>query len=238
MSAFTKSLATVVLLSSIMPVSVAIAAQDKLQDIHELCAPHPYTPLSSEIPCTKALINASQDPLFNARDPATQLFVIGADKLLRSLALKHISEDDAREKFLRMMLETEDRHRPELASLQVQQQEQLAALQPANQALASATPPGTSWGSSTNDVDAKREEIADRIERLQSDTEQHELAAQNWSDTAQNLAGTGCSGIGAALCQGIGHAGVAAAQANRNKELNAANADRAEIRRLQRQSAQ
>jgi hypothetical protein len=129
MRAFTKSLALVAL----VPVSLAIAAQDKLQEFHSLCAPQINTPLSSEIPCTKALLNASQDPVFNARDPATQLYVIGADKLLHNLAIKRISETDAREKLLRMMLDLEDRHRPELLAMQAQQEEQIAAAQHARQ---------------------------------------------------------------------------------------------------------
>ena len=81
------------------------------------------------------------------------------------------------------------------------------------------------------------QEIAEKIESLQADIEQHETAAQRWSDNAQNLASGNCSGIGAALCQGIGQAGVAQALANRNNELNQANADRAKIRQLQGQAA-
>jgi TPR repeat protein len=105
--------------------------------------------------------------------------------------------------------------------------------------LVSASPTAAaSFASSTNGVDPKSQEIADKIEELQTDIEQHQTAAQNWSNTAQNLAGSGCSGTGAALCQGIGQVGVADALANRNREINAANEDRAEIRRLQGQAAQ
>ncbi len=130
MDVFTKSLiTTVVVLAIVIPVSPAIAAQDKLQEIHALCAPHPDTPLSVEIPCTKAILGASKDPIFNSSDAATQLFLIEADKLLHGLQLKRISEDNAREKFLRMLLDVEDRHRPELAAQLAQQQELVAAAQ-------------------------------------------------------------------------------------------------------------
>jgi hypothetical protein len=88
-------------------------------------------------------------------------------------------------------------------------------------------------------IKEQKEEIADKIRELQSDIEEHESAAETWNDTLQNLSDTSsCTGIGAALCQGIGQVGVAKAQANRNKELNAARADRAEISRLQGEAAE
>jgi hypothetical protein len=88
-------------------------------------------------------------------------------------------------------------------------------------------------------IKERQEEIADKIQELQSDIEEHESAAENWNDTIQSLANTSmCTGVGAALCRGIGQAGVAKAQAERNKELNASRADRAEISRLQGETAE
>ena len=109
----------------------------------------------------------------------------------------------------------------------------LLASQPAT--ASSASPPSSSLPPSTSDD--RQEEIEDRIASLQSDIEDHETAAENWNNTIQQLSSSGCSGVGAALCQSIGQLGVAKAQANRNKELNAAAADRAEIRRLQGRAA-
>ncbi len=97
-------------------VSSAFAAKDKLQEFHALCNPHADTPLSTEIPCVKALVNASHDPIYNATDPATQIYLIDADKLLANVEKKRISETEAREKLLRMLLALQDRHRPELAA--------------------------------------------------------------------------------------------------------------------------
>jgi hypothetical protein len=61
----------------------------------------------------KALVNASHDPIYNASDPATQLYLIDADKLLANVENKRISETAAREKMLRMLLAVQDRHHPE-----------------------------------------------------------------------------------------------------------------------------
>jgi hypothetical protein len=90
---------------------------NKIQEIHALCTARADTPLSSEIPCEKALINASEDPIFNSRDPATQLYMIEADKLLRRLEDKRMTEIDARATLLRKFLDLEDRHRPELMAI-------------------------------------------------------------------------------------------------------------------------
>jgi TonB family protein len=79
----------------------------------------------------------------------------------------------------------------------------------------------------------KRQEIADKIEDLKSDMEEHESEAKTWDNTAEEERNSGCSGPAAAICQSIGQIGVAKAQANANKERNAANEDRAEIERLQ-----
>jgi hypothetical protein len=87
-------------------------------------------------------------------------------------------------------------------------------------------------------IKERQEEIADKIQELQSDIEEHESAVETWNNTIQDLSNSGCSGIAALLCQGIGQAGVAKAQAERNKELNAARADRAEISRLQGETAE
>jgi hypothetical protein len=89
-------------------------------------------------------------------------------------------------------------------------------------------------------IKERQEEIADKIQELQSDIEEHESAVETWNDTLQTLAAdnSNCSGISALICQGIGQVGVAKAQAERNKELNAARADRAEISRLQGETAQ
>ena len=120
-------------------VSAANRSGNKLQEIHALCSARVDTPLSSEIPCEKTLINASVDPIFNARDPATQLYMIEADKLLQRVVAKHIAEIDGRATHLRILLDLEDRHRPELmaiaandsaAALTAQQQNaQIAATQ-------------------------------------------------------------------------------------------------------------
>lgn len=109
--------------------------------------------------------------------------------------------------------------------------ERLTAQHP--ELVSAAATVGASSGPSTSGANPESQEIADKIEELQSDIEQHETAAERWSNSAQNLANSGCSGVGAALCESIGQAGVAEAQANRNGEINAANEDRAEIRRLQ-----
>ena len=87
-------------------------------------------------------------------------------------------------------------------------------------------------------IKERQEEIADKIQELQSDIEEHESAVETWNNTIQELSSSGCSGAAALLCQGIGQAGVAKAQAERNKELNAARADRAEISRLQGETAE
>jgi hypothetical protein len=89
-------------------------------------------------------------------------------------------------------------------------------------------------------IKQQQQEIADKIQELQSDIEEHESAVETWNDTLQTLAAdnSNCSGISALICQGIGQAGVAKAQAERNKELNAARADRAEISRLQGETAE
>jgi hypothetical protein len=83
-------------------------------EVHALCDPLADAPLSTEIPYVKALVNASHDPIYNATDPATQLYLIDADKLLANVEKKRISETAGREKLLRMLLAVQDRHRPEL----------------------------------------------------------------------------------------------------------------------------
>jgi hypothetical protein len=133
MRKFILSFALFAVMSTAVSVSEAIAPPNKLQEFRNLRTAHLDTPLSIEIPCMKALLNASEDPIFNARDPASLLYVIGADKLLRSIELKRISEADAREKLLRMFLEVEDRHRPELLAMQAQQRAQRDALDAAEQ---------------------------------------------------------------------------------------------------------
>jgi hypothetical protein len=89
----------------------------------------------------------------------------------------------------------------------------------------------------TDDAGAKRQEIEDKIEKLQSDIEEHESAAQTWEDTEQNALSSGCSGPAAGICQSIAQIGAAKARANANKERNAANQDRQEISRLQGEAA-
>jgi hypothetical protein len=134
MHEFTKRLAlAAAVLTVATPFCRSSAASSKLAEIHGLCSPHGDALVSIEIPCTKALIRASQDPIFNARDPATEIYIIDADKLLRNLELKRISEVDAREKLLRMLLALEDRHRPDLMTIHAQQQEQIATTQRAEQ---------------------------------------------------------------------------------------------------------
>jgi hypothetical protein len=92
----------------------AVTDATKLQEFYGLCAPHINSPLSSTIPCMKALINASQDPIFNARDPALQLYLLEADDLLAKFQRKLIADSAAREKLLRMLLDVEERHRPQV----------------------------------------------------------------------------------------------------------------------------
>jgi chemotaxis protein histidine kinase CheA len=114
------------------PSAVPTPAPDKLQASYQLCTPH-NNPPSTAIPCIKALLNASQDPIFNARDPAVQLYVLEADKLLANIEHKHLSEAAAREKLLRLLFEAEDRHRPQIeaemarqASLRASQDQEAA----------------------------------------------------------------------------------------------------------------
>jgi hypothetical protein len=111
-------------------------ARDKLQEIHALCAARIDTPLSIEIPCEKALISASQDPIFNARDPATQLYVIEADKLLQGVKTKRLAEIDARATLLRMLLDLESRHRPELAAIAARESAAASAAQQSSATIA------------------------------------------------------------------------------------------------------
>jgi TPR repeat protein len=91
---------------------------------------------------------------------------------------------------------------------------------------------GSQRGDNPDEV-AKRQQVADKIEDLQSDIEQHEAAAQGWDENATKALDTGsCNGPGLAICQGIAQMGAAKARSNANKERNAANADRAEIAHL------
>jgi hypothetical protein len=129
MTAFTRFSGMVAVLLAAAPLSTASASQSKLAEIHGLCAPHADTLVSTEVPCTKAMINASADQIFNAKDPATQLYLIEADKLLHSIEVKRVSETDAREKLLKMLLALEDRHRPDLMAIQAQKENELAAAQ-------------------------------------------------------------------------------------------------------------
>jgi len=101
-------------------------------------------------------------------------------------------------------------------------QPQLVTQQPSNDATAQRAA-----------IEQQRQEIADKIEDLKSDMEEHESEAKTWDNTAEEERNSGCSGPAAAICQSIGQIGVAKAQANANKERNAANEDRAEIERLQ-----
>ena len=101
-------------------------------------------------------------------------------------------------------------------------QPQLVTQQPSNDATAQRAA-----------IEQQRQEIADKIEDLKSDMEEHESEAKTWDNTAEEERNSGCSGPAAAICQSIEQIGVSKAQANANKERNAANEDRAEIERLQ-----
>lgn len=107
----------------------------------------------------------------------------------------------------------------------------------AKQSATASSMPSSSEVPRPSKSDDRQLEIQDRIESLQSDIESHEEAAQRSSDLAQNLQSSGCSGPASALCASIGQVGVARAQADANREINLANQDRAEIRRLQGEAA-
>src|SRR5277367_4780764 len=96
------------------PKAVVVSTNNKLQEFYGLCAPHVNSPLSSAIPCMKALVTASQDPIFNDRDPAMQLYLLEADDLLAKYEHRQVSESVAREKLLHMLLDLEERHRPQV----------------------------------------------------------------------------------------------------------------------------
>ena len=86
-------------------------------------------------------------------------------------------------------------------------------------------------------AEARRQEIANKIEELQSDIEQHEDEAEKWEGTAQRMLGNTCTGPVAPICQSMTENKVAEARANANQERNAADQDRAEIQRLQGEEA-
>jgi|GEM_PF-3040499 len=79
----------------------------------------------------------------------------------------------------------------------------------------------------------QNQQNADRIAQLQADIQQHENMAQNDEASAQNVLNSNCSGPGAGICQSIAMAGAAKFRSDENKEISAANADRAEIAHLQ-----
>lgn len=105
-------------IAAILFSSVSIASADKLQEFQQLCDSHGTAPVSVNIPCMEALLNASHDPVYAMGDPATQLFILDAEKLLTAVDKKRLSESAGKEKFLHLLLGLQDRHRPDLQASQ------------------------------------------------------------------------------------------------------------------------
>ena len=101
--------------------AAAQAAADKIQESLSQCNPHQTTPLSTIVPCLKAMIAASSDPVYNATDPATQLFLLDISKLVSGTGHKRLPESVAQERFLRLVVTLEDRHRQDLQAAQTRE---------------------------------------------------------------------------------------------------------------------
>jgi TPR repeat protein len=90
--------------------------------------------------------------------------------------------------------------------------------------------------SQADDAEA-RQEIADKIDNLNSDIESREQDAQNNENNANQVLNN-CSGPGAALCQALGQAGAARMRQKSAQDRNQADADREEIQRLEGQQVE
>jgi hypothetical protein len=104
----------------------AFASYDKMQEFQHLCDSHGTALVSTNVPCLKALLAASKDPIYNMSDPATAVFLLDAAKILRDIEQKRLAEGSGKERFLRLLMSLEDRHRSEVQAAQAQQDAELS----------------------------------------------------------------------------------------------------------------
>jgi hypothetical protein len=95
-----------------------VAASDKLKEFHALCTSPYAQPISVEVACLHALVNNSTDPIYNRSDAGTELFLMKADKLASLADKNQITQDAARAKFLKMLLDLQDSHKAEVLAIQ------------------------------------------------------------------------------------------------------------------------
>jgi hypothetical protein len=103
----------------------ALASYDKMREFQQLCDPHGTALISTNVPCLKALLSASQDPIYNMSDPATALFLLDAAKLQRDVQQKRLTEVSGKERFLRLLIGIEDRHHSEVQAVQARDDAEL-----------------------------------------------------------------------------------------------------------------
>lgn len=120
--------ATTLFLGSLFATSSqpALASNDKMQEFQRLCDPHGTVLVSINVPCLKALLAASQDPVYNMSDPATALFLLDASKVLRGIQEKRLTEASGKERFLHLLMGVEDRHRPDVEAAQARDDAELS----------------------------------------------------------------------------------------------------------------
>jgi hypothetical protein len=104
----------------------ALASHDKMQEFQHLCDPHGTALVSTNLPCLKALLAASQDPIYNMSDPAAALFLRDSAKIQRDVEQKRVSEGSGKERFLRLLLGVEDRHHSEVQAAQAREDAELS----------------------------------------------------------------------------------------------------------------
>jgi hypothetical protein len=104
----------------------ALAYNDKMQEFQHLCDPHGTALVSTSVPCLKALLAASQDPIYNMSDPATALFLLDAAKILREIEQKRLAQGSGKERFLRLLMGVEDHHHSEVQAAQAREDAELS----------------------------------------------------------------------------------------------------------------